>query len=402
MGKDKQGERKRKGEHLFKRGGLWFGWVNVPVYVDGKRTHYKQVKRSLGTRSIVRARVELAAWEAEQADPAAALIREATFGAAWDSHEKDRKALVLAGKRSEASLEFYDMVARAWLLYAGRRLEGLAETILDDSFDKARKLELRERGRTMALMDFDQRFRDAFVEHRRRNETADTTIGKNLVEARSALYLMKRAGKFAGDLDVIFPPFECASKPKRVVMTHAEARRLLEAFSDQPHHRAMVAYVLASGAETAAIARALRPDLDAVPIPLRGTKTTDRDRSAFVVFDWQRELLQMAKAGLDGEGVAAFKPWANSSRDLHLACSAAKVPDVTLHGLRHVFGAWALDDGISEALLAKALGHADTRMVMTTYDHREAETMQRRAAEQASARHQVRLQVIEGGKAKTA
>jgi integrase len=397
-------ERKRKGEHLFKRGGIWYGWRNVPIVdAEGKRT-FRQDKRSLGTPSIVRARAELAAWEAETADPSATVRRAAKLGDAWELHEKDRKALVAAGKRSKASLEFYEMVARAWLLYAGRRLDKVSDAIRDDDLDKARKLKLRDLGGKMALEDFDRAFRDAFVTHRRAQGISENTIAKNLIEMRAALYLAKVAGKWAGDLDLVFPRFETNYRPKRVTMTHDEARRLLAHFDGrgQPHHRAMVAFVLATGAEEAAILGARRVELDLVPIPLHGTKTDDRERSCFVVFDWQRELLDVARAGMDGAGELAFKEWIKSSRDLKKACAAVKVPKVSLHGLRHVFTGWALDDGISEGEVAKALGHGDLRQIMRTYDHRQPDVLQRRAMEQAEARRHMRLRVIEGGRGNAA
>jgi integrase len=396
-------ERKRKGEHLFKRGKTWYGWVNEPVLgPDGKRERYKQVKQSLGTHSIELARTRLADLEKAAADPSAHLRASTTLGDAWDLHEADRRALVTAGKRSEASLEFYDMVARSWLVYAGRRLAKVAANVPDDALDKARKLELRTLGRKIALEDFDRAFRDGFVTYRRQQGIRENTIAKNLIEMKAALRLAKEAGKWAGDLDLIFPRFEGDYRPKRVAMTHADAARLLAQFDRQPHHRAMAAFVLATGAEEAAILRARRDELAMVPLPLHGTKTEDRERSCFVVFDWQRELLELARIGMDGEGELSFKEWRNSDRDLGKACDAAKVPVVSLHGLRHVFTGWALDDGISENEVAKALGHRDLRQIMMTYDNREGDVLQQRAMEQAEARRHVRLRVIEGGRAKAA
>jgi integrase len=182
-------------------------------------------------------------------------------------------------------------------------------------------------------------------------------------------------------------------------MSHSQVDGLLKWFRSAPHHEAMIAFVLATGAEEAAILRALRPELSQIPVPLHGTNTAERERSCFLVFDWQARLMTIARAGMDGPGAFAFKEWANSSRDLAEACTALGIPVVSLHGLRHVFTSWALNDGISEVEVAKALGHRDLRQIMATYDDRDAATMQRRAEEMAEARRHLRLRVIEGGKA---
>jgi hypothetical protein len=79
---------------------------------------------------------------------------------------------------------------------------------------------------------------------------------------------------------------------------------------------------------------------------------------------------------------------------------AAEVPVVSMHGLRHVFGAWMLDEGLSEGIVAKALGHRDLRQLVLTYDTRDPAAIQRRAEEQMRRWHGSRgLRVIKGGKA---
>jgi integrase len=71
-----------------------------------------------------------------------------------------------------------------------------------------------------------------------------------------------------------------------------------------------------------------------------------------------------------------------------------------MHGLRHVFGAWMLDEGLSEGIVAKALGHRDLRQLVLTYDTRDAGAIQRRAEEQMRRWKGARnLRVIRGGKA---
>lgn len=144
----------------------------------------------------------------------------------------------------------------------------------------------------------------------------------------------------------------------------------------------------------------LRADLSQVPLPLHGTKTRDRERSTPVLFAWQRSLLSYAKSHADGEEGLAFTEWKNSTRDLAIACRAAGAPVVSMHGLRHVFGAWMLDEGLSEGIVAKALGHRDLRQLVLTYDTRDPSAIQRRAEEQMRRWKGERgLRLIKGGKA---
>jgi integrase len=148
------------------------------------------------------------------------------------------------------------------------------------------------------------------------------------------------------------------------------------------------------------VQKALRADLSQVPLPLHGTKTRDRERSAPVLFAWQRSLLSYAKTHADGEDGLAFTEWRNSTRDLAIACKAAEAPVVSMHGLRHVFGAWMLDEGLSEGIVAKALGHRDLRQLVLTYDTRDPGAIQRRAEGQMRRWKGSRgLRVIKGGKA---
>ena len=177
--------------------------------------------------------------------------------------------------------------------------------------------------------------------------------------------------------------------------THDDAAKVLARFDTSPHRKARIAFALATGAEKRAIKNAKRTELGKV----HGTKTKRRERSCFVVFPWQTELLEIARAGADGADGAAFTDWANSTRDLADACTAADVQGLSMHDLQHVFAGWALDDGSSMLEVAKALGHRNTRQLEERYDNRDAGVLRRRAEEQAAQRrHSRQLVAIEGGK----
>lgn len=391
---------KRRGEHLFWRedNKTWYGWINVRTVREDGKDVFERVKRSLGTAEVELARARLQAWERDAADPTATARKAARLKDAFRAFIADRKALIAAEKRSPDSLEFYEMQERAWLLYAGRLVARVPSNVLDTDMSKERKQKVRKIGGDMALQDVDRAFRDGFIAHRRVNGISENTIAKNLIEMKAALYLAKVQGIWAGDLDVTFPKgFETGYSPKRVHMTHEQAEKML---AELPlHRRAQAAFVLGTGAEKRAVERTKRDEMECMPIPLHGTKSVDRERHAFVVLPWQKQMLVLAQEGMDGEGSLAFTKWRNSTRDLAAACMAAKVPAVSMHGLRHVFGGWALDDGMTMNTVAKALGHRDLRMLMMTYDNRDPEVLQRRAEEEAADRaHRRHLRPIQGGK----
>ena len=66
------------------------------------------------------------------------------------------------------------------------------------------------------------------------------------------------------------------------------------------------------------------------------------------------------------------EPWGTShqSRPLARACAAANIdPPINFHGLRHCYGSWLALRGVPLQVIAKALGHADTRITERHYAH---------------------------------
>ena len=66
------------------------------------------------------------------------------------------------------------------------------------------------------------------------------------------------------------------------------------------------------------------------------------------------------------------KPWKKSEqgRPMLEACARAKItPRISFHGLRHTWASLAAMNGMPLMVLAKNLGHADTRMVEKHYGH---------------------------------
>ncbi|MGZ5289122.1 MAG: tyrosine-type recombinase/integrase [Actinomycetota bacterium] len=54
---------------------------------------------------------------------------------------------------------------------------------------------------------------------------------------------------------------------------------------------------------------------------------------------------------------------------------AAKLPPLTLHGLRHTFATLGLDAGVDTVYVSEILGHSSTAITMLVYQHTREERL---------------------------
>lgn len=170
-------------------------------------------------------------------------------------------------------------------------------------------------------------------------------------------------------------PFESVDVPRLRYLTEQEARRLVE--NCQPHaFRALVEAALLTGARYGELARANVGDLDAgaSTLLLRETKAgkpryvrlTQEGRALFALLADGRE----ANAPLLTD--AAGNRWKASrqARPLRQACERAGIsPPITFHGLRDTFASHLALRGVGLQVIAKLLGHADSRITEKHYAH---------------------------------
>jgi hypothetical protein len=81
-----------------------------------------------------------------------------------------------------------------------------------------------------------------------------------------------------------------------------------------------------------------------------------------------------------GEKGRLLAPWGKNWRDLQLCASKLEMEPFSLHSLRHTFASWHLAAGLSWDDVARALGHADTKMLHRIYGHLSAEELKTRLA----------------------
>jgi len=158
-----------------------------------------------------------------------------------------------------------------------------------------------------------------------------------------------------------------AGKPRMRYLEHFQVIRLIE-IQPEPF-RTISALMHATGMEISAVLRVTRGELDTKVWTIRaqGTKTSSRDRLAYVV-PWVRPYLERHISGLL-PGATLFPGvtrWAAAKAHAK-ACEQLSISDYTLRDSRHTFAVAAAKAGVPAQLIAQQLGHADTQMVTKVY-----------------------------------
>lgn len=169
-------------------------------------------------------------------------------------------------------------------------------------------------------------------------------------------------------------PFKGVDEPVIRFLTPSEAKRLLNACT--PQFRPLVAGALSTGARYSELTELTVGDYD----PRRGSvyfKPGKSGRGRHVPLTEEGRLLfERLCAGKTGDALMFPRPggesWGKNHqvRPLTDACKVAKiVPAITFHELRHTFASALINKGVELPVIAKLLGHADTRITLRHYAH---------------------------------
>jgi integrase len=199
--------------------------------------------------------------------------------------------------------------------------------------------------------------------------------------ANRVLTVLKAALNFVhGEGRVSCRPVWGLVKPYRAVdaarlryLSDDEARRLVNAC--EPEFRDLVKAALVTGCRYGELARFMTEDLnpDAGAIRVRTSKSdkqrhvylTDEGQTFFATLARRRKPREMLLKRPDG------KAWRSSDqqRPLERACKAARLTPLTFHELRHTYASRLVMNGAPLPVVARQLGHSDTRMVEKHYGH---------------------------------
>jgi len=206
---------------------------------------------------------------------------------------------------------------------------------------------------------------------RKRRATANRT----LTILKAALNRAWREGKVASNSEWHrVEPFENVDAARVRYLSVAEAKRLLNACA--PDFRRLVQAGLQTGARygelTALRVHDFNPDAGTVAI----RQSKGGSSRHVVLTDEGAAFFKQICAGRPGNEIMLRKdngaPWLKShqKRPMLDACERAKVdPPIGFHGLRHTWASLAVMAGVPLLVVAKNLGHSDTRMVEKHYGH---------------------------------
>ncbi len=206
---------------------------------------------------------------------------------------------------------------------------------------------------------------------RRRRASANRT----LTVLKAALNRAWREGEVSSDAEWRrVEPYEAVETARTRYLTIAEAQRLVNAA--EPSFRNLVQAALQTGARYGEIAALKGSDFNTDS----GTVSIQQSKSGkarhIVLTDEGVTFFSGVTAGRDGAELVfttkAGGAWTKSAqtRPMADACRNAKIsPPIGFHGLRHTWASHAVMNGVPLLVVAKNLGHADTRMVERHYGH---------------------------------
>ena len=199
--------------------------------------------------------------------------------------------------------------------------------------------------------------------------------------ANRVLTVLKAALNFVhGEGLVSCRPVWSLVKPYRAVdaarlryLSDDEARRLVNAC--EPEFRDLVKAALVTGCRYGELARFTTEDLnpDAGAIRVRTSKS-DKPRHVYLTDEGQTFFAALARRRKPRETLLKRpdgKAWRSSDqqRPLERACKAARLAPLTFHELRHTYASRLVMRGAPMPVVARQLGHSDTRMVEKHYGH---------------------------------
>lgn len=223
-----------------------------------------------------------------------------------------------------------------------------------------------------------QQYRDIDADEEDQRRRRRATANRVLTILKAALNRAWREGKIPSD-DAWrrVEPFEEADAPRVRYLSIDECRRLINA-AEGPF-RDLVRAALLTGCRFGELAALQVRDFnaDAGTLHIRTSKS-GRGRHV-VLHDEGIELFTRLGAGRRGVELILRKTdgdrWgkSNQTRPMADACALAQIePPANFHSLRHTYASHSVMAGAPLLVVAKNLGHADTRMVEKHYGHLSA------------------------------
>ena len=207
---------------------------------------------------------------------------------------------------------------------------------------------------------------DAEVERK-----SQCTANRSLTLLKAGLNWAFRENKVANDTEWRrVQPFKDVERSRDRYLTLAEVQRLLNACRQD--FRLLVRAALETGARYGELTRLTVGDFnpDTGMVFVRQSKT-GKPRHINLSANGSAFFADIA-AGRPVEDPMFHRWWkpTEQARWMNLACKHARIkPPITFHGMRHTWASLSLMGGMPPMVVAKNLGHKDTRMIERHYGH---------------------------------
>ncbi|MGE5242301.1 MAG: tyrosine-type recombinase/integrase [Bacteroidota bacterium] len=227
----------------------------------------------------------------------------------------------------------------------------------------------RVRGRPGEAPQYRKTAHDGEAKRRRRS-----SANRTLTVLKAALNHCWRDGKIiSNDAWQRVKPFKSVDAARVRYLQKDEARRLVNAA--EPEFRLLVQAALLTGARYGELTR-LRVEDFHVDSDTIGVRESKSGKPRHIVLNSEgAQFFRTTTAGRSGGELLfthAGAAWGKSYqvRPMRAACIAAGIkPAISFHGLRHTYASLAIMNGAPPMVVARNLGHADTRMVERHYGH---------------------------------
>ena len=206
---------------------------------------------------------------------------------------------------------------------------------------------------------------------------SDSTIARELSLLQSSLHHDYKRGRLSRQ---VFVPKPTPAPPRERWLTKQEAAKLLEAADSMHHSEYLGLFIrigLYGGARKEVIMglRWAQVDFERETInfnPIGQKQGGTKQHAVVPIFQpLMPHLLEARERGTDLGYVIHRnqEPMQSLKKSFQKACRIAGLQDVMQHTLRHTFGSWLVQAGIDLFIVAKLMGHKDTKMVQRHYGH---------------------------------
>jgi integrase len=243
----------------------------------------------------------------------------------------------------------------------------------DDEIRKWHRGIARQGARTRTKRGAPQNYRktDGDPEaQRKRQASANRCLGLLKAALNLAWRNKKKTKVESNDAWQRVDPFKGVDVPRSRYITLAECRRLMNA-SDNDFGK-LVRAALETGARYQELARLRVADFNRDSGTLHVRKSKPNKDRHIILTDDGRKFFESLTAGRRKTDLLLGREWKASQQDPRIkqACKRARIdPPISFHILRHTWASHSVMAGVPLMVVAKNMGHSDTRMVEKHYGH---------------------------------